>query len=137
MKITCTAFAALVFLLPPAFAQDSLPLYGRWKTVESTITMTDGSSRKHALSCIATYERTRTVNVCDAGEGKKTRVVSKLLQVTAGMYEIEVVESNDPKAVGARNKVEYKIENGVLTLSAPAARPGTTVLRIESKLVRQ
>ena len=113
-------------------------LYGRWRALETKVQLADGTATRQSGNCIAEYDREKTVSECEVGEGRKTRVVARLSNVTANSYEIEVVESTTgARTVGARNKVDYKIEGARMVVSAKPAASGTNVALIETTLVRE
>jgi hypothetical protein len=139
-KLRAAAPAALVLMVvvPAAALAQEPQLYGRWRAVETRVQLADGSTNKQGGSCTAEYDREKTVSECDMGEGRKSRVVARLSNVTPTSYEIEVVEASaGPRAVGMRNKVDYRIEGNRMVVSAKPAASGTSVSLIETTLVRE
>jgi hypothetical protein len=126
-------------VLAPAFAAaQEAQIYGRWRAVETRVHMPDGATTKQAAGCTAEYAQDRTITECDLGTGQKNRVVARLFNVTATSYEIEVTEAaGTPRAVGMKNKVDYRIEGDRLTVSAKPAMATSAATRIETTLVRE
>jgi hypothetical protein len=131
------AFVLLLLAAGSARAEEQ-QLYGRWRALETRVQMPDGTTSKQATGCTAEYAKERTVTECDLGEGQKNRVVARLYNVTASTYEIEITEApNAPRAVGMKNKVDYRIEGNRMTVSAKPAMPTSAATRIETTLVRE
>jgi hypothetical protein len=132
------AFVLLLMAAGVASAEQPQQLHGRWRALETRVQMPDGVSTKQAAACTAEYTQDKTITECDMGEGQKNRVVARLYNVTASTYEIEVTEApNAPRAVGMKNKVDYRIEGNRLTVSAKPVMTNAPASRIETTMVRE
>ena len=95
---------------PVAGSSDS-PLYGRWRNVETKIHRADGTTTTQTeLECVIEITRTHAISDCSLADGRKARVVSKIVSLTPTLYELEIVENATvPRTVGLRSRVDYRI----------------------------
>jgi hypothetical protein len=92
-------------------------------------------------TCRIEFSGSRSVSECVSNRGSD-RIVSTYRLVTPGVLESEVIENkNFPQVIGARTRIEFRIENGTLfTTAYPAAPTGTAVVypvKIEGTWVRE
>src|SRR5262245_23278556 len=85
------AVVGFVLLLIAASAgAEEAQIYGRWRALETRVQLADGTTNKQTAACTAEYAPSQTISECEGAEGRKTRVVAKLYNVTPSSYEIEV-----------------------------------------------
>ena len=104
--------------------------------------MSNGNTIGPLAKCRVEFTAHRSISECLSERGGD-RIVSTYRLVAPGVLETEVVENkNVPQVIGARVRIEFRIENGtLLTTAYPAApaapTPVTHPVKIESTWVRE
>jgi hypothetical protein len=132
--------ALLVACATPAVNQTSA-LEGRWLNTGGRFHLSDGNTTGPLATCRVEFAGSRSVTECISDRGRD-RIVSSYRLVAPGVLESEVIENkNFPQVIGARTRIEFRIENGTLfTTAYPAAPAGPTVVypvKIEATWVRE
>ena len=130
----------LVACATPAVNQTSA-LEGRWRNTGGRFHLSNGSTIGPLARCRVEFAGRRSVSECVSERGSD-RIVSTYRLVAPGVLESEVIENkNFPQVVGARTRIEFRIENGTLfTTAYPAAPTPPTVaypVKIDGTWVRE
>ena len=120
---------------------DTSALDGRWRNTGGTFHLSNGSTMGPIATCRLEFSGSRSISECVSNRGSD-RIVSTYRLVAPGVLETQVIENkNFPQVVGARSRIEFRIENGTLfTTAYPAAPtvPTTTYpVKIDATWVRE
>jgi hypothetical protein len=120
--------------VPPE--RDGSALQGRWVNVATRIHFADGRiDTQPDLRCTSEVTETLAISDCALPDGRKSRVIARILALTPTSYELEIVENNsNPDSVGARTRVEYRIVGRRLfrTVYPPQGPEPSRAIRLET-----